>query len=81
MSNFEHVGIQHARGQLYMCAQGSQVKTQTPTQWKLNGRRLMAPPPAYHPAVLFLHLRLLAISFPHEKIRRACQICHYFHLF
>jgi hypothetical protein len=50
-----------------MCAHGSQVKTQTPTQWKLNGRRMIAPP-AYQPAVLFRHLRLPAISFPHEKL-------------
>jgi hypothetical protein len=63
-----------------MFTQGVQLKYKLPTHLNLIGHSMTAPPPVYHPAVFFRHLRLTAISFPHGKIRRAFQK-RYFRVF
>jgi hypothetical protein len=57
--------------------------------WNPNSQHTWTPsvaawPPrrlCYHPAVFFRHLRLTALSFPHEKIRRAFQTRYFSCLF
>jgi len=68
---------------VYMYVQGSPVEVQTPTHWNQIGCNMTPPCPAtatlhrqcYRPAV-FRHLRLIALSFPNGKIRRAFRECH-----
>jgi hypothetical protein len=53
----------------HMYTQVSPVENHSPTQSKLNGRRMTFPALCYHPAVFFRHLRRVALSLPQGKIQ------------
>ena len=53
------------------------VELQTPTHWNMIGGALPPRRMCYRPAVFFRHLSLIALSFPHRKIRHALHKFYY----
>jgi hypothetical protein len=55
------------------------VEVSTPTHWNLIGRKMTASPPS--PSSILPPLRLIALSFPQEKIRRPFKKLYFLSFF
>jgi len=69
-SNFAQVGIEYARGQLYVIYKTVQFISKPPHSWTLSAAAWPSLRLCYRPAVFFYHL-LISFPIPQRKIRRA----------
>jgi hypothetical protein len=79
--NFAQVKSECTYDQLYMYIQGSPTETQNPTHWNMTGHTITAYSLCNCLAVLFCHIRLIALSFTYGKIWHALKKRNYFVLF